>query len=182
MFPPRFFCSWVTAWVKTLSRWAGTDRILHTEFNDNWDKIDTALARVERRSAFHTILDVTTTEDLKDAAWPLNIDWTEWKSVTIEIMPAEGSQTIDFGYTDSPSSRVRYLEPAWNVMLGFPGGFPDAVFSLVCLNGAASLAGCAPSAMVRYRNFTHIGIFSRSGYSDAVLKAGSRILVRGEKL
>ena len=26
-----------------LSRWAGTDRILHTEFNDNWDKIDTAL-------------------------------------------------------------------------------------------------------------------------------------------
>ena len=165
-----------------LKRWEGGDRILHTEFNDNWDKLDAALARVERRSAFHTILDVTTTEDLKDAAWPLNIDWTEWKSVTIEIMPAEGSQTIDFGYTDSPSSRVRYLEPAWNVMLGFPGGFPDAVFSLICLNGAALLAGCAPSAMVRYRHFTHIGIFARSGYSDAVLKAGSRILVRGEKL
>ena len=43
LFPPRFFCSWVTAWVKTLSRWAGTDRILVEEFNDNWDKIDTAL-------------------------------------------------------------------------------------------------------------------------------------------
>ena len=27
-----------------LSRWAGTDRILVEEFNDNWDKIDTALA------------------------------------------------------------------------------------------------------------------------------------------
>ena len=26
-----------------LSRWAGTDRILVEEFNDNWDKIDTAL-------------------------------------------------------------------------------------------------------------------------------------------
>ena len=26
-----------------LSRWAGTDRILMEEFNDNWDKIDTAL-------------------------------------------------------------------------------------------------------------------------------------------
>ena len=43
MFPPRFFCSWVTAWVKTPSRWDGEDRILHTEFNDNWDKIDTAI-------------------------------------------------------------------------------------------------------------------------------------------
>ena len=43
LFPPRFFCSWVTAWVKTRSRWAGTDRILVEEFNDNWDKIDTAL-------------------------------------------------------------------------------------------------------------------------------------------
>ena len=26
-----------------LSRWAGTDRILVEEFNDNWDKIDAAL-------------------------------------------------------------------------------------------------------------------------------------------
>ena len=26
-----------------LSRWDGEDRILHTEFNDNWDKIDAAL-------------------------------------------------------------------------------------------------------------------------------------------
>lgn len=86
-----------------LSRWAGTDRILVEEFNDNWDKIDAALGTAARQAAFHTILDVTTTEDLKDAAWPLNIDWTEWKSVTIEIMPAEGSQTIDFGYTDSPA-------------------------------------------------------------------------------
>ena len=27
-----------------LSRWAGTDRVLVEEFNDNWDKIDAALA------------------------------------------------------------------------------------------------------------------------------------------
>lgn len=62
-----------------LSRWAGTDRILVEEFNDNWDKIDAALGTAARQAAFHTILDVTTTEDLKDAAWPLNIDWTEWE-------------------------------------------------------------------------------------------------------
>ena len=59
-----------------LKRWDPKDRILHTEFNDNWDKIDAALGTAARQAAFHTILDVTTTEDLKDAAWPLNIDWT----------------------------------------------------------------------------------------------------------
>ena len=165
-----------------LSRWAGTDRILVEEFNDNWDKIDTALGTAARQAAFHTILDVTTTEDLKDAAWPLNIDWTEWKSVTIEIMPAEGSQTMVLGYSDSTSSAIRYLEPSWNVMLGFPGGFPDAVLSLVCMNGAGALQGCAPGSKTCYRHFTHIGLFSRSGYADSILKAGSRILVRGEKL
>ena len=163
-----------------LNQWAKTDRIMMDDFNADNQKLDAALARVERRSAFHTILDVTTTEDLKDAAWPLNIDWTEWKSVTIEIMPAEGSQTIDFGYTDSRSSIIKYLEPTWNVMLGFPGGFPDAMLSMVCLTG--TLSGCAAGSKIRYRHFTHIGIFSRTGYSDGVLKAGSRILVRGEKL
>ena len=165
-----------------LNQWEMSDRIQMDDFNADNAAIEAALARVERRSAFHTILDVTTTEDLKNAAWPLNIDWTEWKSVTIEIMPAEGSQTMVLGYSDSTSSAIRYLVPSWNVMLGFPGGFPDAVLSLVCMNGAGALQGCAPGSKTCYRHFTHIGLFSRSGYADSILKAGSRILVRGEKL
>lgn len=165
-----------------LNQWEMSDRIQMDDFNADNAAIEAALVRVERRSAFHTILDVTTTEDLKNAAWPLNIDWTEWKSVTIEIMPAEGSQTMVLGYSDSASSAIRYLEPSWNVMLGFPGGFPDAVLSLVCMNGAGALQGCAPGSKTCYRHFTHIGLFSRSGYADSILKAGSRILVRGEKL
>ena len=165
-----------------LNQWEMSDRIQMDDFNADNAAIEAALARVERRSAFHTILDVTTTEDLKNAAWPLNIDWTEWKSVTIEIMPAEGSQTMVLGYSDSTSSAIRYLEPSWNVMLGFHGGFPDAVLSLVCMNGAGALQGCAPGSKTCYRHFTHIGLFSRSGYADSILKAGSRILVRGEKL
>ena len=165
-----------------LNQWEMSDRIQMDDFNADNAAIEAALARVERRSAFHTILDVTTTEDLKNAAWPLNIDWTEWKSVTIEIMPAEGSQTMVLGYSDSTSSAIRYLEPSWNVMLGFPGGFPDAVLSLVCMKGAGALQGCAPGSKTCYRHFTHIGLFSRSGYADSILKAGSRILVRGEKL
>ena len=34
-----------------LKRWDGEDRILHTEFNDNWDKIDTALKASEDKAA-----------------------------------------------------------------------------------------------------------------------------------
>ena len=59
-----------------LNQWEMSDRIQMDDFNRDNAAIEAALARVERRSAFHTILDVTTTEDLKNAAWPLNIDWT----------------------------------------------------------------------------------------------------------
>ena len=34
-----------------LKRWDGGDRILHTEFNDNWDKIDTAIKCSEDKAA-----------------------------------------------------------------------------------------------------------------------------------
>ena len=34
-----------------LKRWDGEDRILHTEFNDNWDKIDTAIKGSEDKAA-----------------------------------------------------------------------------------------------------------------------------------
>ena len=34
-----------------LKRWDGEDRILHTEFNDNWDKIDAALKASEDKAA-----------------------------------------------------------------------------------------------------------------------------------
>ena len=40
-----------------LKRWDGEDRILHTEFNDNWDKIDTALkGNADKAAALQTAL------------------------------------------------------------------------------------------------------------------------------
>ena len=44
-------------WVKTLSRWAGTDRILMEEFNSDNEKIDTALkASADDVAALQTAL------------------------------------------------------------------------------------------------------------------------------
>ena len=40
-----------------LKRWDGEDRILHTEFNDNWDKIDAALkGNADKAAALQTAL------------------------------------------------------------------------------------------------------------------------------
>lgn len=51
-----------------LSRWAGTDRILMGEFNDNWDKIDTALAA--RNCQFYTTSYIGDGETTKTWAFP----------------------------------------------------------------------------------------------------------------
>ena len=40
-----------------LKKWDGGDRILHSEFNDNWDKIDTALkSNADKAAALQTAL------------------------------------------------------------------------------------------------------------------------------
>lgn len=51
-----------------LSRWAGTDRVLVEEFNDNWDKIDTALSN--RNCQFYTESYVGNGETTKSFTFP----------------------------------------------------------------------------------------------------------------
>ena len=50
-----------------LKRWDPEDRILHTEFNDNWDKIDTAL----KASADAVAAQAATTALEKKMGWQL---------------------------------------------------------------------------------------------------------------
>ena len=85
-----------------LSRWAGTDRILVEEFNDNWDKIDTALkgnadavaaetaAREAAEASFliAKLLEMTTTETLSEVTLDLSgIDLTRYHKLDIWVMP-----------------------------------------------------------------------------------------------
>ena len=51
-----------------LSRWAGTDRILMEEFNDNWEKIDAALAA--RNCQFYTASYIGDGETTKTWTFP----------------------------------------------------------------------------------------------------------------
>lgn len=75
-----------------LKRWDGEDRILHTEFNDNWDKIDTALKGSEDKAAaalaaasalegklglqLIQTVQVPSGSDFAEAS--ISVDWDQW--------------------------------------------------------------------------------------------------------
>ena len=77
-----------------LKKWEGGDRILHSEFNDNWDKIDAALA--ERLGAMETLLDYEYTGDPVwsiDAPLPEGMDWSRYSIVALEAAPVANSRS-----------------------------------------------------------------------------------------
>ena len=88
-----------------LSRWAGTDRILVEEFNDNCDKIDAALttALLEKRA----IKTVTLTEPAINNVISLDeIDWAEWSFVGIELPYDAGNGILAHQTADRPCFKV----------------------------------------------------------------------------
>ena len=62
-----------------LSRWAGTDRILMEEFNDNWDKIDTAL-----KGNADAVAAETAAREAADTAIKNKLTWIELKTATFQ--------------------------------------------------------------------------------------------------
>ena len=63
-----------------LKRWDGEDRILHTEFNDNWDKIDTAI----KGSADKAAAAETAAREAADTAIKNKLTWIELKTATFQ--------------------------------------------------------------------------------------------------
>ena len=101
-----------------LSRWDGEDRILHTEFNDNWDKIDAALKgqrgqgrggagggarRWSRKLGLQHIQTLTSTETARYVSFTdTNIDWDQWAEVYLVVKPKFSiSTTYQFYFTNS---------------------------------------------------------------------------------
>ena len=85
-----------------LSRWAGTDRILVEEFNNNWDKIDTALkgnmdASAEMAAAcpIEKLLDITLEENSK--AYDIDvskIDFTQYRRIEVDASIANSANPV----------------------------------------------------------------------------------------
>ena len=73
-----------------LKKWEGGDRILHSEFNDNWDKIDAAMLGKK------LLLDYTTEEEALTVEVPLTgVDWGSCAVAVIKIIPSEAQASPD---------------------------------------------------------------------------------------
>ena len=163
-----------------LKRWDGGDRVLRTDFNENWDKLDAAVGKVEQASTLHTILDVTTDKDEDKLILPLNMNWSEWKTVHIDVVPAEGSASnLMICYAPTTFDKICGMDTMWNRIVAFPCGNSEMPLFVMVLQGSGGqLKRCG--TYVRYKNFISIMITSENGTSW--LKAGSRIRVLGERM
>ena len=92
-----------------LKRWDGGDRILHTEFNDNWDKIDTAIKGSEDKAA--APLAATTALEQKMglqhiqtvngttgdcSIFTYSIDWDQWTEVLFFLTPKLSGSNLTY--------------------------------------------------------------------------------------
>ena len=130
-----------------LSRWAGTDRILVEEFNDNWDKIDTALkgnadavaaaqataTALEQKMDLQLIGTRTAPAQSNQVQINLDIDWIKWSEVQILINP---KFTAAAGYYPALVIRsgeiVRLTSSYINGRFGFTyRKLPDAALPMV---------------------------------------------------
>ena len=81
-----------------LNQWEKSDRILMEEFNDNWDKIDTAMLGKK------LLLDYTTEEEALTVEVPLTgVDWGSCAAAVIKIIPSETQASPDNLWLDFDS-------------------------------------------------------------------------------
>ena len=179
-----------------LSRWAGTDRILVEEFNDNWDKIDAALksnadgvaAETAAREAADTALGKKAGLQLiqtvngttgESCDFSVNIDWNQWAEVIFVVKPkfsAKTSYDIFFYKEDSTGALTTTLA---NSISGNCSFITYPLFDKTTSLNGFFLDG---NVFEAYGNtFQNLGYLSLSPNSDATAKTGSLLKIYGKK-
>ena len=176
-----------------LSRWAGTDRILVEEFNDNWDKIDAALksnadgvaAETAAREAADTALEkemglqliqtITSKDSGSYLEFAAQIDWSQW---------AEVYMLVEAALTDSNATYSMYCKGETGSMptiAGFSGSTGCLVF--YPMFGVSSLvhghnwSGAALTGDAVYQNIRYFVLTASKPY----FLAGSKLTFYGRK-
>ena len=162
-----------------LNQWEKTDRIMMEDFNADNEKIEAALTALDRSSKLHTILDVTTDKDTNFLNYPFSINWAEWKTVYIDVVLAKGSAgDLRVCYHPTTEDIITNLDATWNQIIGFPCGNPEMpLYVLIFKGNTGSFHRCTT---VSYKHFDAIWISNSDGTST--IKAGTRVVVRGERL
>ena len=180
-----------------LKRWDGEDRILHTEFNDNWDKIDTAIkgsadkaaaAETAAREAADTELGKRVGLQLiqtvngttgESCDFSVNIDWNQWAEVIFVVKPkfsAKTSYDIFFYKEDSTGALTTTLA---NSISGNCSFITYPLFDKTTSLNGFFLDG---NVFEAYGNtFQNLGYLSLSPNSDATAKTGSLLKIYGKK-
>ena len=172
-----------------LKKWEGGDRILHTEFNGNWDKIDTAIkdnadkaaaaqaaaAALAGKLGLQLIQAVTSESSGSYIEFAAQIDWSQWAEVYLLVEPV---------LTDSSASYSMYCKGETGSMptiAGFSGSVGCLIF--YPMFGASSLArghnwtGAALTGDTAYQNIRSFVLTASKPY----FQAGSKLTFYGRK-
>ena len=179
-----------------LSRWAGTDCILHGDFNSDNQKIDAALksnaeavaaetaareaavAAVSQKAGLQLIQTINgTTGEFCD--FSVNINWNQWAEVIFVVKPkfsVKTSYNIFFYKEDDTGALTTALA---NNISGNCSFITYPLFDKTTSLNGFFLDG---SRFQNYGNtFQNLGYLSLSPNSDATAKTGSLLKIYGKK-
>ena len=160
-----------------LCLWEAEDKVLRANFNEDNEKIDEVLGEMND-CRLHLIREFVTTE----AQNPLRIDlsdfdWSEWKTVHLDVIPGAGSsENMLFAYFGI-NSNVGTISPTWNHMTLCPYGQKDMPLSGIYFGKSSCLFHLYN---IPFSMFKWVDLISRSG-SDT-MAAGTKVIIRGEKV
>ena len=154
-----------------LKKWEGGDRILHTEFNDNWDKIDGAmlgkLGKAEKIGVLHN-------EISNSAAGRIDLSGIDWGSYQAVILAApdyvDAAYKFSFSAEGTSSTRnnsstekgsLGEVNAAPYVLIFLPLGDSSRTVNMIYIGGSAGVG----TATCTYEEFTGLRVsYSKSGY------------------
>lgn len=154
-----------------LKKWEGGDRILHTEFNDNWDKIDGAmlgkLGKAEKIGVLHN-------EISNSAAGRIDLSGIDWGSYQAVVLSAADYADAAYTFTISAegTASTRSTSSASNSSLGvvnaapyllifLPLGDSSRTVKMIYIGGSAGVG----TATCTYEEFKGLRLnYSQSGH------------------
>ena len=92
-----------------LKRWDGEDRILHTEFNDNWDKIDAALKSNADAVAAETAAREAASSLVKLMTATLDTNTTSWRIDVSDIDLTQYAKLLIYPYLETNNNQPIYM-------------------------------------------------------------------------
>ena len=162
-----------------LCQWQADDQVKRTDFNEDNAKIDAALGGLAARTGMVTIREFTVETSYSNTEISLEeIDWSEWKTIHVDIIPAAGtSANMYVCYGLSFFDRIGPLSTTWNHVVLLPFGQPEMRVTALFWGDSGSF--------FRAPNMKFSGLYALAviaEYGTEQLIAGSKIIIRGERM